>query len=86
MLGALVATFGAEQIGLTRLPTRSFCSCLCRGQSHVNVFCRASFPAVKQAEVLGMNSAGRSYVPQMKTLGVLHHMHGAPLPHNSPVR
>ena len=47
---------------------------------------RASLPAIKQAEVLGMNSDGRSYAPQMKFLGVLHHMHGAPLPHKSPVR
>ena len=81
----LLQSFGAEQIGHTGLPTHLF-ACACVEVKFMAIPFRASFPAIKQAEVLGMNSDGRSYVPQMKFLGVLHHMHGAPLPHKSPVR
>ena len=40
----LLQSFGAAQIGHTRLPTRIFCSCLCRGQIHVNSFVVHPFP------------------------------------------
>ena len=47
---------------------------------------RASLPASKQAEVLGMSSGGWVHGPPMKTLAVLHHMHRARLPHISLLR
>ena len=67
----LLQSFGTEQIGHTGLPTHLFaCACV-EVKFMAIVFC-ASFPAIKQAEALGMNSAGCFDGCPMKTLAVLH--------------
>ena len=81
----LLQSFGAEQIGHTRWPTNIFAHA-CVEVKPISIPFRASLPATKQAEVLGMNNTGWSYGSPMKTLAVLHHMHRAQLPHISPVR
>ncbi len=79
-----------QLLQLIRLATlgcrRAFFAHACVKVKFMSILLSCIPPAIKQAEVLGMNSPGRSYAPQRKTLGVLHHMHGAPLPHNAPVR
>ena len=69
----LLQSFGTEQIGHTGLPTHLF-ACACVEVKFMSIL------------FLGMNSAGWSYGPSLKTLAVLHHMHRAQLPHISPLR
>ena len=72
-LAFLLQSFGAAQIGHTRVPT--------------NIFAHACVE-VKFMSILflGMNRAGWSCGPSLKTLAVLHHMHRAELPHISLLR
>ena len=69
----LLPSFGAEHIGHASLPINNF--------AHACV--EVKFMSIL---FLGMNSAGWSYGPSLKTLAVLHHMHRAQLPHISPLR
>ena len=87
----------AKQIFLARLtehiailvsciPSRNKAEIVATSSPVLSILLSCSLSWCTGAAVLGMNSAGWSHGPPMKTLSVLHHMHGAQLPHLSPVR
>ncbi len=67
----LLQFFGTSQLGHTGFSTHLF-ACACVEAKFMAIPFRASFHAIKQADALGMNSAGCSYGSPMKILAVLH--------------